>query len=91
MSLLEQNITRKRQIDKKKAKQLEFEAGGNNKEYKIESICDSAVYTKKSETGHLLGLYYEKPTLRIKTLRNLHQQYSTSKNWLTPFIKTLIN
>ena len=34
----------------------EFDAG-NNKEYKVEAIIDSAVYTKEAE-GSLLGLYY---------------------------------
>ena len=54
--LLEQDATKKRQVDKKTAEQLEFEASGNNKEYKVEGICDSAVYTKESEVGHILGL-----------------------------------
>ena len=38
--------------------QLEFKAGGDNKEYKVETICDSAVYGRELETGHLSGLYY---------------------------------
>ena len=58
MSLLEQDTTKKGQIDKKTAKQLEFEAGGNNKEYKLEDICNSTVYARESEAGHLLGFYY---------------------------------
>ena len=45
-------------MDKKTAKQLKFEAGGNNKEHKVEGICNSTVYTRKSTAGHLLGLYY---------------------------------
>ena len=36
--------------------QLEFEAG-NNKEYKVDGIRDSAVYAKES-ASQLLGLYY---------------------------------
>ena len=36
----------------------ELDAGDNNKEYKVEAICDSAVYTMKLESGHLPGLYY---------------------------------
>ena len=44
-------------MDKKTAEQLKFEAGGDNEEYEVESICDSAVYARESETGHLLGLY----------------------------------
>ena len=58
MSLLEQDITRKRRVDKKIAEQLEFEAGGDNEEYKVESICDSTVYARESEASHLPGLYY---------------------------------
>ena len=30
---------------------------GNDKEYKVKAIQNSAVYTKKAN-GHLLGLYY---------------------------------
>ena len=58
MSLLKQDTTRKGRMDEKIAEQLEFEASGNNKEYKVEGICDSAVYIRKSEAGHLPGLYY---------------------------------
>lgn len=35
--------------------QLKFEAGDNDKEYKIERIWDSAVYTRKSR-NYLSGL-----------------------------------
>lgn len=35
----------------------ELEAGDSNK-YKVEAIWDGAVYTKKSKSGYLLGLYY---------------------------------
>ena len=45
-------------IDKKIAKQLKFEAGGDNKEYEVEDICNSMVYTRESEASQLLGLYY---------------------------------
>ena len=38
--------------------QLKFEAGGNNKEYKMEGICDSMVYARELEMGYLPGLYY---------------------------------
>ena len=58
VSLLEQDITRKGRVDKKTAEQLEFETGSNNEEYKVEDICNSAVYAKESEAGHLPGLYY---------------------------------
>ena len=35
----------------------EFEAG-NDEEYEVEGIRDSAVYAKESAAGHLPGLYY---------------------------------
>ena len=54
VSLLEQDTTKKRQINDM---QLEFEAD-NNKEYKVDSIWDSAVYAKKPTIGQLPGLYY---------------------------------
>ena len=57
MSLLEQDITRKGQVDKKTL-QLEFEDDGEGEEYKVEAICDSAVYTKQLESSQLSGLYY---------------------------------
>ena len=42
----------------KEIRQIEFDAGDNDsKEYKIEAIWDSVVYTRESES-HLLGLYY---------------------------------
>ena len=47
MSLLEQNITRRGQVDNKALsepeKELEFEAR-DNKEYEVKAIIDSAVY-----------------------------------------------
>ena len=58
VSLLEQDTTEKGRVDEKTAEQLEFEAGGNNEEYKVEGICDSTVYVKESEAGQLPGLYY---------------------------------
>ena len=57
MSLLEQNTTRKEQMNKLFPKpEPEFDAG-NNKEYKVEIIINSAVYAKEAEK-HLLNLYY---------------------------------
>ena len=55
MSLLEQNTTRKRQIDKK-VTELEFEAS-DSKKYKVEAIQDNAIYANKAES-YLSGLYY---------------------------------
>ncbi len=56
MSLLEQNITKKRQIDETTSR-LKFESDGDGKEYKVEAICDNAVYARESD-GHLLSVYY---------------------------------
>ena len=55
VSLLEQDTTRKERVDE--TTQLEFEAG-DDEEYKVEEIRDSAVYAMESEAGHLLRLYY---------------------------------
>ena len=54
MSLLEQDTTRKKRVDKR-LKELELKAG-NSKEYKVEAIWNSAVYANKSESGQLPGL-----------------------------------
>ena len=56
VSLLEQDTTWKERVNKK-VTELDFEAG-NSKEYKVEAIWDSAVYTVESKSGHLPGLYY---------------------------------
>ena len=58
MSLLEKDITKKGRVDEKTVEQLKFEAGGNNKEYEVDGIRNSVVYTSKLEADHLLGLYY---------------------------------
>ena len=58
MSLLEQNTTKKGWVDEKTAEKLEFKAGGDNEEYEVEGICNSAVYARELEAGHLPGLYY---------------------------------
>ena len=47
---------RKKRVDKW-VTELELKAG-NNKEYKVETIWDSAVYASKSESGQLPDLYY---------------------------------
>lgn len=38
--------------------QLNFKTSGNNKDYKVKSICDSMIYTKKLKTGYLSSFYY---------------------------------
>ena len=54
MSLLEQDTTRKGQVDD----ETELDASDNSGEYKVEAIWDSAVYARELELGHLPGLYY---------------------------------
>ena len=57
MLLLEQDTTKKGQINKLFLEpEPEFDAG-NNKEYEVEAIIDSAVYAKEVKE-HLPGLYY---------------------------------
>ena len=55
MLLLEQDNSRKEQVDKK-VMELKFVAG-NIKKYKVEVIWDSAIYASKVE-GYLPNLYY---------------------------------
>lgn len=55
MSLLEQNSTRKAQVDEITFR-LKFEIESNGKAYEVEAICDNVVYAGKLES-HLLGLY----------------------------------
>ena len=45
-------------VDKKIVEKLKFKTSGNNKKYKIQGICDYAVYGKELEVEHLLNLYY---------------------------------
>ena len=57
LSLLEQDITWKEQMNKLFLEpEPEFDAI-DNKEYKVEAIIDSAIYAKEVER-HLPGLYY---------------------------------
>lgn len=56
MLLLEQDTIKGGQMNEKTF-QLEFEEGDDNKEYEVEEICDSMVYSKESE-GYLSGFYY---------------------------------
>ena len=54
MSLLEQDIIKKRQVSEKI---LELNAGNkDNKEFEVEAIWDRAVYANKLKSGHLPGL-----------------------------------
>ncbi len=59
MSLLEQDTTRKGRVDKalpEPDKEVEFEAG-DNREYEVEAIIDSAVYGQQAN-DQMPGLYY---------------------------------
>ena len=58
MSLLEQDNTKKRRVDKKIIEQLKFEVASDNEEYKVECICDNTVYARELEVGYVPGLYY---------------------------------
>ena len=49
MSLLEQNTTKKKQVDKQ-VMELELKAG-NSKEYKVKAIWDNTVHTNELESG----------------------------------------
>ncbi len=57
MSLLEQDITKKGQVDETTSR-LKFESDNNSEKYKVEAICDSKVYAKELDSGQLQGLYY---------------------------------
>lgn len=54
MSLLEQDITRKKWINKIQPK-LD---NSDNEEYKVKEISDSEIYAKELDDGHLPDLYY---------------------------------
>ena len=57
LSLLENNTTKKGQVDKTTS-QLEFKGNiGDGEDYEVEAIRDNAVYARESE-GYLSGLYY---------------------------------
>ena len=55
VSLLEQNTTRKEQVDEENVEELDV---GDKEEYEMEVIWDSAVYARESKSGHLPDLYY---------------------------------
>lgn len=57
LSLLEKNTNKKGRIDETTS-QLNLDKGVDGEKYKVERLCDSVVYVKKSECGHLLDLYY---------------------------------
>ena len=57
MLLLEQDTTRKGQMDENNATELDADDNESGK-YKVGAICNSAVYAKESESGHLPRLYH---------------------------------
>ena len=58
VSLLEQDITRKRRVDKK-ISQIIFDVDDNDSgKYKVEAIWDSVVYAREFKSGHPSGFYY---------------------------------
>ena len=81
MSLLEQNTTRKGQVDKNTTKLAELDVSHHKGgEYKVKAICNSAVYAKES-ADYLPRLYYlvflEKLSRRKKYL-GVYIDYSAS-------------
>lgn len=56
LALLKQDISKKEQVEKAII-QLKVEAD-NNEKYKVKSIDENAVYTRKLEGHHLAGFYY---------------------------------
>ena len=60
MLLLEENTTRKKQVNEKTLSELEIELEfqvRNNKEYKVETIINSIKYSKLAN-NKILSLYY---------------------------------
>ncbi len=59
MSPLEQDTTKKEQVDSKALSEpeKEFEAR-DNKEYEVEAIINSAVYNQQANNSQMPGLYY---------------------------------
>ena len=61
VSLLKQNTTKRERIDLKALlepkKNIEFEVKGD-KEYKVKTIINSAVYGQQTNNNQIPGLYY---------------------------------
>ena len=84
VSLLEQNTTRKQRVNKQ-VKELELKAG-NSKEYKVETIWDSAVHASKLESDQLPSLYYLVAWKRYPKEENIWEPLSAVQH-----LKKLIN
>ena len=58
VSLLEQDTTKKGRVDENATELAKLDAGDDEGgEYKVEAICDSAIYARES-AGYLPELYY---------------------------------
>lgn len=57
MFLLEQNTTKKEQINELLESEPELDTG-ENKKYKVKTIKNSIIYVNKAAGGKLSGLYY---------------------------------
>ena len=55
MSVLEQNTTKKKQINKNNT--IKLNTNKYSREYKVKAVCNGVVYTKES-TSYLLRFYY---------------------------------
>lgn len=54
--MLEQNTTKKRQIDENLTN---LDVGNNNnRKYKVKAICNNAIYAKELKSGHPPKFYY---------------------------------
>ena len=59
MSLLKQDITKKRQVDNKALLELEKKLEVyDDKEYEVKIIIDSVVYGQQVNSNQMPGLYY---------------------------------
>ena len=56
MSLLKQDTIKEGWVKENNA--MELDAGDNSGKYEVRALCNSTVYMRKSELGHLLELYY---------------------------------
>ena len=84
MLLLKQNIITKRRVNKKVP---ELDARDkNSKKYKVKTIWNGAVYANKSESGHLLDLYY------LVVWKGYSEEENTQKQLLAvQYLKKLIS
>ena len=90
VSLLEQDTIMKEWVDRDVTK---LDASNDSDKYKVEVICNSVIYTKKSESGYLLRLYYLvfwKNHSKKKISGSLHWPFNILKNLSTCFTKTIL-